>query len=617
MNARFNITGQSRRRRKVTLAWVALAAAASFALIGAHVLFAASPSASPPIGGKNVLRIGYAFEDIDSLNPFVGYSMSVYDIFVQNYDFLVEHRPEDSGPGHDGLAESWESSADGKTWIFHLRHNVKWQDGQDLTAADVVFTYNYIIDNELSAYSGKLAGVTKVKAVDDYTVKIVTEQPKADMLRLWIPILPEHVWAKIPPEEAGTTYQNNPPIVGSGPFQVVEFKRGKYVTLKANKDYFLGAPAVDEVVEIPYTNSSTMTADLIAGTIDAAQELAVPEFEKLQNTPGITTKAFLLFNWDYVMYNCYEGASSLGHPALRDPQFRRALDYAIDREKLVEVAYSGEATPGTSQMTPNCWSNPDYHWEPPADVLRTFDLDKARNLLDEAGYTDNDGDGVREYKGKPIKLRLWALTTATKQQAAAKQITGWFREIGLDVKLQVVEEGVYTAGIWNYEGNTYAPDFDMYLWTWYGYDDPGQSLNALTTAQIEGWNEPGWSNAEFDRLFELQSRELDVDKRAEYIKECQRVIYGDCVESVIAYPMLLQAYNTDKWTGWLETFHGNGPAFETQFSQKSLLNVSQRVAEEQKSSVTWVWAVAAAAAVAVCVFVAIVVRRRRRSEEEA
>ena len=108
---------------------------------------------------------------------------------------------------------------------------------------------------------------------------------------------------------------------------------------------------------------------------------------------------------------------------------------------------------------------------------------------------------------------------------------------------------------------------------------------------------------------------LDVDKRAEYIKECQRVIYEDCVESVIAYPMLLQAYNTDKWTGWLETFNGNGPAFETQFSQKSLLNVSQRVTEEQKSSVTWVWAVVVgAAAIAGAI---VVLLRRRHPEEEA
>ena len=122
----------------------------------------ASPSAaaSPGTGEKVVLRIGLT-EDVDNLNPFVGYNETAWEVFSTNYEYLVERRPSDFMPGPDGIAKSWETSADGKTWTFHLHDNITWQDGQPLTADDVVFTYNYIIDNEMPAYSGTAKGITK------------------------------------------------------------------------------------------------------------------------------------------------------------------------------------------------------------------------------------------------------------------------------------------------------------------------------------------------------------------------------------------------------------------------------------------------------------------------
>ena len=133
-----------------------------------------------------------------------------------------------------------------------------------------------------------------------------------------------------------------------------------------------------------------------------------------------------------------ERAGSLGDPVLKDPRFRVALDYAIDCEKLVAIAYGGEAVPGTTVLPPDNWVDPDYHWQPPEGVLRTFDLEKAKSLLDEAGYKDTNGDGVRESKGKPIKLRLWALNTSVQNQSAGKLSTGWFGDLGLDIQLEVV-----------------------------------------------------------------------------------------------------------------------------------------------------------------------------------
>ena len=126
--------------------------------------------------------------DADNLNPFVGYSGTAYEIFHLNYDFLVGY-DTDLSPRPE-LATSWETSPDGKVWTFHLRQGVTWQDGEPFTAADVVFTYTYIIKNDLTAFTSYTNSIEKVVALDDFTVKMTCSAPKANMLRLWIPILP-------------------------------------------------------------------------------------------------------------------------------------------------------------------------------------------------------------------------------------------------------------------------------------------------------------------------------------------------------------------------------------------------------------------------------------------
>ena len=249
-----------------------------------------------------------------------------------------------------------------------------------------------------------------------------------------------------------------------------------------------------------------MADDLKAGRIDGAQNLPPAGLTSLKNTSGLNAIAYNYYTWDYLNFNCYQG-KSLGNPVLRDAKFRVAIDYAIDRAKIASIAYGGYAWEGSTIISPKTWKNPDYHWQPPAGVKRTFDLEKAKSLLPmKRAYTDTNGDGVREYKGKPIKLRLWAPTESIQAQSAGKLLTGWFRDIGLRIEYEVVDEGVYNDRIWNYEGDTYVPDFDMYVWTWSGYADPDQTLDINTSKQIEGWNEPCWSNAEYDRSTRRRAR---------------------------------------------------------------------------------------------------------------
>ena len=145
---------------------------------------------SSPSPDDVTLRVGWT-ADPDNLNPFVGWASASFEVWSLNYDQLVGWDPEDFSPDDTGLATSWDVSPDGRTYTFHLRDGVKWQDGEPFTAADVAFTYDYIVKNDMYAFSIGTTGIEEARVVDPLTVQIVCSEPKADLLRIWIPILPQ------------------------------------------------------------------------------------------------------------------------------------------------------------------------------------------------------------------------------------------------------------------------------------------------------------------------------------------------------------------------------------------------------------------------------------------
>ncbi len=338
-------------------------------------------------------------------------------------------------------------------------------------------------------------------------------------------------------------------------------------------------------------------------------------FTQLKSQPGIHAIAYNFFNWDYLDLNCSASSGSTGNPVLRDAQFRAALNYAIDRTKLCQLAYAGLAAPATTIMPPDTWSNPDYHWQPPAGEAYTFNLAKASQMLTAAGYPLKNGVRLNK-QGKPISLRIATTTDFPQGQTEAKLIVGWFQQLGIKANLSVIDTGALLARIFNFKGATFAPDYDMYLSDWAGYGDPGETLTSFTTAEIGSTNEPAWSDAAFDKLNLQQSAALDPATRNSLIQRMQQIFYQQSPQIVLVYPEYLEAYRTAGWTGWTPMFHGRGPAWMTTATVDSYVNLRPVTATANEGGRSSLGVVILGVVVVLAVIAILLLRRRRLHVEE-
>ncbi len=604
------------------LAAVIVALLAIGLLWGIAGAMASSDSPSPAAdGGKTILRLGWT-NDPDNLNPFIGYESSSYEIWAINYELLVGFRASDFAnvPGV-GLATAWETSADGKVWTFTITDKSKWQDGEPLTASDVAFTFNYCIDNELGMFIDYVKFIDKVEAPDATHVVFTCSKPKANMLGLWIPILPEHIWSKVNPKEVETKFKNDPPIIGSGPFQTVEWKKGVYVRMVANKDYWRGAPKVDEVIFQTYQNADTMAQDLKTGAIQSGWNIPSAQFDALNNEPDLEAIRAVTIGFDQIGFNCADQEKfpkSTGHPVLQDPAFRSALQWAVDKDKIVSIGYNGNAAAADTILTRDFYPpDADFHLTP--EDPYTFDLEKAKAALDAAGYTDADGNGIREYEGKDITLRLYARAESTESQNCGKLITGWFEDVGVDIDYEVIDDSALGDKQYAYDGDQFAPDFDLFIWGWGGDVDPNFILSIMTTDSIESWSDCNWSNAEYDQLFLEQQTTVDVQERIAIVHRMQQIVYDESPYIPLVYPKDLLAANKGKWTGWVRANNDKGAWwYNTQPDTYVAVHPGSTAPAESEGgmSTSLIVAIVVAAVIVILLIVLVMRRRGRRAETE-
>jgi peptide/nickel transport system substrate-binding protein len=571
-------------------------------------------SGSPsPARATVVLKVGWVNEP-DNLNPFVGTSTSSFLIFHLNYDMLTGYRARDVAPAPE-LATSWSRSADGKVWTFKLRPHVKWQDGVPFTAADVVFTYEYIIRNNLAAYTSYTTGIQRVVAVDPLTVRFICSAPKANILGMWVPIVPAHIWSKISPKAAQNSFQNSPPIVGTGPFQTVEFKKGLDIRMVANKSYWRGAPRIDEVIFVPYQNPDTMVQELRDDSIDACWGIPEAQVAPLGKNPDFKTIVYPIKGFDELGFNCYTGRSE-GNPVLTDWRFRQALNWAIDKQQIVKIAYEGYAVPGTTIVVPGYYRDPDWHWQPPAGQAYTYDPAKATRMLAAAGYRTVGGK-LLDKRGKPITLRLFACEAPPQGNSIGKLLAGYLQAIGIRVKFTYMDEGALNDYLYNTVGGKFVPNFDLYVYNWTGDVDPMFIFSIFLTSQINGWSDCAWSDPTYDRLYQQQAQAIDPAARRAILYRMQQIVYQQSPYIILAYPRGLEAVDTSRWAGWVQSPTGDGSAIYSVDNIDSYLYVHPvHVTATSKSSGPLITFLVSAAIAIVAIAVWLLLRRRPQAVEQ-
>jgi len=503
----------------------------------------AEPQLVEPQPAKEaLLRVGWSSEP-DTLNSLTTYSTEGMEVINLVYDKLLDYHADfNTIPS---LAEEFSYSDDGLTLTFKLRDGVKWHDGESFTAEDVAFTYNLIMESEQGMFAQWLSHVTSAVASDPNTFVVTFDVPQSVNPGLAIHILPEHIWSSVGVDGVETFSNDNP--IGTGPYRFVEWKVGSEITLERNPDFWGTLPAPTKIVYILYGNEDVMGQALKGGDIDIITEVPPTIWDGLSGGENVKAVSLPSFSFHHIAFNmgAYEGAPN--NPLLQDKVIRQALSYALDRNQLVEVALAGHGRPGSS-LVPFGLSK--YHLVIPEDQQMDADPEKAMQLLDDAGYVDNDGDGVREdAEGNPLQFRLIAIETTTVDVRAAQLFRDAAEAVGIKLDLQTLDENTLGELVYNFDN----PDWDIHIWGWdLGIPDPNDLVWYFTCDQINENNELYYCNEEYDRLFEEETVTLDYEKRKDLLDQLQQVFYEDVGYIVMWYQDKLQAYRTDTWTGWKE-----------------------------------------------------------------
>jgi peptide/nickel transport system substrate-binding protein len=432
-----------------------------------------------------------------SLDPRVGTSSEAERIDQLIFNSLVRR-----GPHFEilpDLAESWEIPQP-NLYRFHLRHGVRFHDGRELTAKDVQYTFSSLLGGSLpSAKTSTYRVVESIEIPDDYCVVFRLKEPYASFL--WnltngaIGIVPRGA----PPD-----FGRYP--VGSGPFRFVSYASEDQLVLEKNTYYFESLPNVDRVIVRIVPDATTRALELGKGSIDIAQNALSPDFVRtLAQEPHLRVDVTDGTNYAYMAFN-------LNDPILKDRKVRQAIAFAIQREEIIKYYWRDFVTSASSILPPNHWAFEGN------TVTYPYDPARARQLLDEAGWKDPDGDGP---------LPRFSLTYKTSTEESSRQIATiiqqQLKQVGIRLELRSYEFGTFYGDI--VRGN-----FQLFTLRWIGgNNDPDIFENVFHSQRTppKGFNRGRYTNVRVDQLIESARRELNQDRRREIYSEIQKILAED------------------------------------------------------------------------------------------
>jgi peptide/nickel transport system substrate-binding protein len=470
-----------------------------------------APAEGGPAYGDTLVQASIG--DISGLIPNITSDSASHEMGGLIYSNLIrtdkELRPEGE------LAERWDVSKDEMTLTFYLRKGVKWHDGEEFTAADVDFTYRYMIDPKTpTAYGEPFRQIRRAEVVDRYTYRVTYEKPYAPALLSWgLWILPRHILE--PAWKAGvdlrTTRQNRFPV-GSGPYRFGEWKTGEKIVVEANPDYFEGRPYLKRVVYRIIPDQSTIFLELKARNIDLAS-LTPIQYRRQTDFPAFL-KAFHRYRYLSNSY-AYLGFNLLD-ARFKDKRVRQAIAHAINKQEIIEGVLLGLGRPAVGPYKPGTW------WY--KDDVKTFPFDpeRASALLAEAGWRRQTADGILEKDGKPFSFTIRTNQGNQVRQQTAEIIQRRLRAVGIDAKIHVVEWAAFI--------NTFIrkKDFEAIILGWgLGMDPDQYEIWHSSQTGSDELNHISYKNPKVDELLEAGRRTFSQEKRKAIYGELQDVLADD------------------------------------------------------------------------------------------
>lgn len=482
-----------------------LIAAALFSFFVSGPAPAGTEKEEPSYGDAIVVA---ASGDARSLVPILASDSASSDICGMVFNGLVKYDKNINIIGD--LALSWDIQEDGKVIIFHLRKGVFWHDGYPFTARDVEFTYKKLIDPSVrTPYSGDFERIESLVVSDDYTVKIKYKEVFAPALSSWgMWIMPKHLLKN---EDLNKTSFSRLPI-GTGPYKFKKWKTGDKIELVSNHNYFEGRPYIDRYIYRIIPDEATTFLELETQGVDMTS-LSPLEYTRQTNNSFFKTHynkfKYPSFGYTYMGYN-------LTDPKFRDPRVRQAINYAVNKEEIIDTIFYGLAKVITGPFMLDSWAyNKDIKPVP-------YDPEKAGRLLKEAGWTDVDGDGWIQKGDDDFEFTLLVNQGNAERLRCAELIQRHLKAVGIRMKIRVIE--------WSSMINEFINKrrFEAVLMGWFLARDPDCYDIWHSSKTREGeFNFIGYKNERVDALLEEGRGTFDQERRAQIYREIHDILYEE------------------------------------------------------------------------------------------
>jgi len=483
-------------------------------------------SVSPPQYG-GTLKAAFQNEWA-GLDPHTVSSYSSYQILNNVIDTLTQY--DDNLNLIPWLAESWEQSADGLTWTFHLRQGVKFHNGREMTADDVKWSFDRLLDPETGAGNAANVGPpgTKIEVIDDYTIAIINPEPVGILPQTLAFNMASGIIAKESVNEDGIIVK----AIGTGPFKIGEVEGTTRLVLEKNEDYWQeGIPYLDAVEITPIPDDTVRETALRSGDVDWVLAIAPQDFDTLQADPNITVSTAPQLSYDYMGMN-------LTRAPFDDVRVRHAIAMALDRKQIAEAGYFGLAEPIQGPTGPG---SPWYFDYSPYDR----NVEQAKQLLADAGYPDG------------FEMELLPTTQYGETVRAAQVIQQQLADIGITASINAPEWSQWLE----LEGNF---KYDAYICNWNALIDADQYYY-LQHKSDQVFNFTGYDNPQFDELVTEGRSMSDFDQRYQIYEQLNKILVDDAPYIYMYNKLEVRAYNSkvkgfvtrsdqanNFWTVWLD-----------------------------------------------------------------